>query len=80
MNLQRVKPYTELISELGCEVTDISVTGSCHYKIAVTSQGKSRFFIAPFSGSDRRGLKNFRADVKRWMKSISYVGGANDII
>lgn len=64
----RVRPYVKVLTRLGYEVEGLSVTGSSHYKIYTTVNGVKRFFIAPFSCSDRRGLKNFESQAKRLLK------------
>jgi len=68
-SLKRIQPYLTVFTELGATIDRLERTGSTHYKIIATSNGKTRFFVAPFSASDNRALKNFRADVKRWVKS-----------
>jgi hypothetical protein len=60
-----------VFDDLGCEVIKHSVTGKTHYKIVVTFEGNEKFFIAPSTPSDGRALKNFRCDVKKWLRSIS---------
>lgn len=72
MKHRRVKSYVRLFDDLGCEILEISITGSVHLKLTVTYRGNRRFFIAPVSPSDsQRGFKNFRADVKKWIKSLT---------
>lgn len=66
----RVRKYMQVFDDLGVEVVDTCMTGSCHYKFNVTCCGKCKFFIAPFSPSDHRGIMNFRAMVKRWQRQI----------
>lgn len=65
---KRLRPYLDYLAELGCEVVDHHSTGSCHYKITVTSEGKRRFFIAPYSASDRRSFENWKSDVRKWLR------------
>lgn len=72
MKHKRIKAYVHLFDDLGCELLSITVTGSVHLKLVVTYQGNRRFFIAPVSPSDsQRGFKNFRSDVKKWIRSIT---------
>ena len=72
MNIvKRLRPYLDVFEELGAKVDRLERTGSTHYKIIVTSHGKTRFFVAPFSSSDNRSIKNFRADVRRWVRSVN---------
>lgn len=61
----------QVFDDLGVKVVDATMTGSCHYKFRVTACGNCKFFIASFSPSDRRGIDNFRAMVKRWKKSLT---------
>lgn len=67
---RRIKPYLDVFNEFGCQLMDIESTGSCHHKIYVAKGPDQRFFIAPFSGSDHRGLKNFRSDVRKWVMEL----------
>lgn len=67
---KRIRPFLDVLENEGCEVIDLAITGSCHYKITVTSNGKKRFFVASLSGSDVRAVKNFRSDVRRWVREI----------
>ena len=66
---QSVRNYLKIFDDLGIKVVGTEVTGSCHYKITVTSNGNRRFFIASRSPSDPRTLSNFRAMVKRWKRT-----------
>lgn len=68
---KRIRPFLEAVESEGVQVVDLSFTGSCHYKIDVTCKGKNRFFVAPLTASDNRAVKNFRSDVRRWVRSIS---------
>jgi len=68
---KRLRRYVEYLSEHDIELLDASMTGSCHYKLSVTSRGSRRFFIAPFSPSDRRGFENWKSDVRKWLREIS---------
>lgn len=68
---KRIRPFLDTLKNEGCEVLDLNFTGSCHYKIDVTCKGKTRFFVAPLTASDVRAIKNFRSDVRRWVRSIS---------
>lgn len=70
MHRQNIRPYIEALRNLGFQIVSAEPTGKSHYKITVTSEGKSRFFVASRSASDVRSLKNFKALAKRWKKSI----------
>lgn len=65
-----VKPYIEAVRELGAEVVGTTMTGKSHYKVVVSSRGHTRFFITAGTPSDKRGVRNFAADVRRWMRTI----------
>lgn len=65
---KRLRTYLDVFDKLGVKVSALERTGTTHYKIRVVKDGRSRFFIAPFSPSDGRAFKNFRSDVRRWVK------------
>lgn len=70
MNRKRLQPYLDVFDELRVNVDEISFTGGCHLKFHVSTQKARRFFIAPVSGSDNKGVLNFRQDVRRWLRSV----------
>ena len=65
-----VNQYIKAIKDLGAEIIDAKTTGRNHYKLVVATHGKTRFFTASNSSSDHRHMKNFAADVRRWLKEI----------
>jgi hypothetical protein len=67
---KRLRPYLNFLEDSGLRVLDITITGSTHRKIAVTSKGKNRFFVVPSSTSDRRSFENWKSDVRRWVREI----------
>lgn len=67
----RLRDHRHFLASSGIEVLDASVTGSCHYKIKVRYRDKERFFIAPYSPSDRRNFENWKADVRRWARQVA---------
>jgi hypothetical protein len=69
-NRKRAQPFLKVFDELGIEIVDTEMTGSCHYKFKVTACGNCKFFIASYSSSDHRALMNFRSDVKRWKSQL----------
>jgi len=69
MHRQNVRPYIDVLEDLGVRVIDTRVTGSNHYRIDVMANGTRKFFIASRSSSDHRALQNFRTMVKRWKQS-----------
>jgi hypothetical protein len=69
-----IKPVRERLAEakkLGADVKSVDPTGSTHFRIRLTYRGNERVFICGSSPSDRRSLVQWRADIKRWMRSIS---------
>ena len=70
MCVSHAKPFLKVFDDLGIQVVDTTVTGSNHYKVTVTASGNRKFFIVPKSPSDRRGVLNFRAMVKRWHREM----------
>lgn len=70
MKHQRLRPFLKVFDDLKMEVVDAEMTGSGHYRITVTCDGKNHFFIAPYSPSDRRAFLNFKSSVKRWQKTF----------
>lgn len=68
---RRLKPYIKYLSEHDIEVLEATVTGSCHYKLSVTSRGNRHFFITPYSPSDRRSFENWKSDVRKWLREIT---------
>jgi hypothetical protein len=59
------KEFKALIERNGLEVKQVQITGNCHYKFTVCFEYGDRNVIAPFSGSDHRGQKNFEANLRR---------------
>jgi hypothetical protein len=70
MSRRRLKPYLKVFEDLDIQILEIGSTGSCHHKVIAESNGHKRFFIVPFSSSDRRGLLNFKSDVRKWVQSL----------
>lgn len=67
MSRKRLKPYLEILDELNVELIDVSHTGSCHYKLHVAAGERKRFFIVPYSTSDRRSILNWKSNVRQWL-------------
>ena len=70
MNTKRMKEFHRIFDDLGLPVLGTEMTRSGHYKITTECEGDRRFFVAPYSPSDHRAVKNFDAEVKRWKRSI----------
>ena len=71
MSRRRLKPYMDILEDLGVDVLEIRATGSNHKRIDVQAKGQRRFFIMPTSASDRRALLNFKCDVRRWVAELN---------
>lgn len=78
MSQKRLQRYTDYLESLGLRVGEITTAGSGHYKITVTHRGNRRFFMAPYSTSDRRSFENWKSDVRKWMKEIDSAAQENN--
>lgn len=67
-----IKPYTEVIEKLGCQLVETHYTGKSHYKLVVASGPHRHFFVASNSPSDRRSVLNFASDVRRWLREVEH--------
>lgn len=67
---RRAQKYVDFLLGEGIEILDVSTTGGSHYKIHVRAKGQERFFIAPYSPSDRRAFLNWKSDARRWLRGI----------
>lgn len=66
------KPDQKIATEEGLTVTKTEPTRSSHIRIeARNSLGQEAFFICPSTPSDYRGLKNKRAEFRRFARGIS---------
>lgn len=57
-----------MIRSLGVKV-DRVVIGR-HAKLYLRHGERERMFVTPLTGSDRRGARNFRAEVARWVDAF----------
>jgi len=74
---KRLRPFLEYLESLGLEVLEITTSGSSHYKITVTLGGNRRFFMAPYSPSDRRAFENWKSNIRKWIKEVEHDAQAN---
>lgn len=55
-------------SKLGASIEEVTKQG--HYHITLSRAGVRRLFIVSSTPGDVRGERNFKADVKRWVRQI----------
>ena len=65
-----MKPYVDILEELGFEIGEIQQGGGNHIKIEVTRGGKRRLMVAALTTSDRRSILNFKMDAKRVLREM----------
>lgn len=61
-----LREHLKLLKKMGVSVVDTETTGSNHYRIIASFDGRTRFFIVANTPSDYRSKANFRGDVMRW--------------
>lgn len=70
---RNVKSHRAVLESLGLTIIDERVTGGAH--IAFTVRLKTltgdheKTFIAPNTPSDHRGIRNWEAQARRWVRS-----------
>ena len=76
MSLQRKdkRDILNFMNHLGIKV-DREEMGGTHWKIYVSCKTYKYMFVVSVTPSDRRGRLNFKADVRRWIKSLPVEGG-----
>jgi len=68
--MKRVRELKKLIEQFTDDY-DIEQSGGDHFRITLRNGIKSRKVFAPLSGSDKRGVKNLRAHIRRQWREIS---------
>ena len=72
MTARRLRDLVAIIKAEGGSIVEVRFLGSGHYRIKYQIGGRTLATVAPYSPSDHRALKNFRADLRR---SIRAEGG-----
>jgi len=73
MSTQRlIRERQSIFQNIGINVEAVERTAGAHIKFRVEYLGKKRIFVCPSTSSDcRRGIKNFKGDVTKWIKEIA---------
>jgi hypothetical protein len=62
--------YLQAFEVAGCKVIRVTHGGK-HMQLTVAHADHTHLFIAPVSPSDRRGVLNFKSDVRKWVRSLT---------
>lgn len=63
---KQLRDYKRVAEKLGASVEEVSLNG--HYHITLSVRGHIRTFITASTSSDLRGMKNYKSQVKRWVR------------
>ncbi len=63
---KQLREYKHAAEKLGASVEEVSLNGHYHLKLKV--RDCLRVFVIASTGSESRGIKNFKSQVKRWIR------------
>ena len=63
---KHLREIKRLAYKLGADIKKVTLQG--HYHVTLSRAGMQRLFIVSATPGDVRGERNFKAEVKRWIK------------